>query len=153
MDSLPEHFFYDSVQTQIATSLDMVNRNDGVQLFKIQHYEDMGSDLMEKVLSDENVINVDGSLVTIPHDSISQRSIGVIMTLDAIQRLGYGIDNIPAFVDCRVPSKQADTLGVMTLNDGYMRAPIPLLAVVRRLPMDKDSVASKYLFIQYHDDY
>ena len=152
MDSLPEHFFYDGVQTQIATSLDMVNRNDGVQLFKIQHYEDMGSDLMEKVLSDENVINVDGSLVTIPHDSISQRSIGVIMTLDAIQRLGYGIDNIPAFVDCRVPSKQADTLGVKTLNDGYMRAPIPLLAVVRRLPMNKDILASKYLFIQYNDN-
>lgn len=150
-DSLKEHFFYDGVQTQIATSLDMVNRNDGLQLFKIQHYEDMGSDLMEKVLSDENVINVDGSLVTIPHDSISQRSIGVIMTLDAIQRLGYGIDNIPAFVDCRVPSKQADTLGVKTLNGGFMRAPIPLLAVVRRLPMNKDILASKYLFIQYSD--
>ncbi len=152
-DSLPQHFFFDGVQTQIATSLDMVDLNNGEQLFKIQHYEDMGSDLIEKVLSEENVIKIGGHLITIDYDSISQRSMGVIMTLDAIQRMGYTRDNIPSFVDCRVPSKEADTLGIRVLNDGYLRAPIPLLAVVRRLPMNKDMLASKYLFIQYNDNY
>lgn len=151
-DSLPEHFFYDGVQTQIAASLDMVNSKDAEQLFKIQHYEDMGSDLIEKVLSEENVVTADGKLVTIDHDSISQRSLGVIMTLDAIQRMGYSGDDIPSFVSCRVPARQADTLGLRTLDDGYMRAPVPLLAVVRRLPMNKDILASKYLFLQYNDN-
>lgn len=151
-DSLREHFFYDGVQTQIATSLDLVDRNNGEQLFKIQHYEDMGSDLIEKVLSEENVVSVDGRLITIAHDSISQRSMGVIMTLDAIQRMGYSSDDIPSFVDCRVPANQADTLGIKTLGDVFMRAPVPLLAVVRRLPMNKDILASKYLFIQYSEN-
>lgn len=152
-DSLKQYFLFDDVQTQVATSLDLFGRNNSEQLFKIQHYEDMGSDLIEKVLSEENVISVDGRLITIDHDSISQRSMGVIMTLDAIQRMGYSSNDIPSFVDCRVSANQADTLGMKTLDDGYMRAPVPLLAVVRRLPMNKDILASKYLFIQYEDDY
>lgn len=150
-DSLRHYFLFDSVQTQMATSLDLFGRNNSEQLFKIQHYEDMGSDLIEKVLSEENVISVDGRLITIDHDSISQRSIGVIMTLNAIQRMGYSSDDIPSFVDCRVAANQADTLGIKTLDERYMRAPVPLLAVVRRLPMNKDILASKYLFNQYSE--
>ena len=149
-DSLPQYFLFDGVQTQMATSLDLFGRNNSEQLFKIQHYEDMGSDLIAKVLSEENVIKDEGGLVTISHDSISPRSLGVIMTLDAVQRLGYSRNDIPSFVDCRIPANQADTLG-FKVDNGYLRAPIPLLAVVRRLPMNKDILASKYLFVQYED--
>ena len=149
-DSLSQRYLYDGVQTQFGTSLDLFDRNNGMQVFRIQHYEDMGSDLVEKVLGEENVIQTDGHLVTIAHDSISPRSLGVIMTLDAIQSLGYSRVDLPSFVDCRVPSCNADTLGFKVVED-YLRAPIPLLAVVRRLPMNKDMLASKYLNIQYSD--
>ncbi len=153
-DSLSQRFLFDGVQTEIATSLDMLDKNGKFDLFRIQHYEDMSSDLIEKVLSDENVIKVDGTVLAISHDDISERSLGVIITLDALNRLGYDLDNVPAFVDCRVPARQADTLGfhVYKFSDEFfVRAPLPLLGVVRRLPMNKDIVASKYLYIQYSE--
>lgn len=149
--SLTERFLYGDVQTEIASSLDFIGTQGKYQLFKIQHYEDMNSDLIAKVLDEDNVIRSNGKYVAIT-DSIHERSLGVIMTMDAIRRLGYDFNNIPAFVDCRVPAKQADTLGFKTY-DGYLRAPLPLLAVVRRLPMNKDVIASKYFYIQYNDHY
>lgn len=151
-DSLEQRFLYDDVQTEISSSLDFLSIKDKYQLFKIQHYEDMNSDLIAKVLAEDNVIRSNGKYVAIAPDSIHERSLGVIMTMDAIQRLGYNKDSIPAFVDCRVPSRQADTLG-FKVYDGYLRAPLPLLAVVRRLPMNKDVIASKYLYLQYTDNY
>ena len=75
------------------------------------------------------------------------------MTLDAIEKMKYTRNNIPAFIDCRIPAKQADTLWNNKVDkDGYMRAPLPLLAVVRRLPMNKQMIASKYLFLQYTEN-
>lgn len=153
-DSLPQHFHYDGVQTEIATSMDMLDKNGKYDLFRIQYYENMGSDLMEKVLSEENVVSAHGTALTISHNSIAKRSLGVILTIDALQRLGYDLEDVPAFVDGRVPANQADTLGFTVYRGDekdFIRAPLPLLAVVRRLPMNKDIVASKYLNIQYTD--
>lgn len=152
LDSLPERFLYNGVQTEIKTSMDMFTSDNGVVDFKIQHYEDLRSDLIKKVLSDENVIKMnDGRVLSIGHDSLSQRSLGVIMTIKAMERLGYSKDNMPAFVNLRVPANDADTLGFETI-EGYVRAPVPLLAVVKRLPMNKDILSSRYLYIQYNDD-
>ena len=145
------NFFFDDVQTEIASSIDMFGyKKNKYDLFKIQHYEDLGSDLIKKVLDGDNVVTIEGKVLSVDPDSISERSLGVIMTLDAIERLGYGKDNVPAYVDCRIPTKDADTLGFVS-SDGYVRAPLPLLAVVRRLPMNKDIIASKYLYVQYTD--
>lgn len=153
-DSLKRRFLYDGVQTEISSSFDFFSIQDKFQLFKIQFYEDMSSDLIAKVLEDDNVLSFKGKRIAIDIDSIHERSLGVIMTMDALRRLGYNINNekLPAFVDCRVPAKNADTLG-FRVYDGFLRAPIPLLAVVRRLPMNKDVIASKYLNIQYTDNY
>lgn len=149
-DSIASHFLYNDVQTEIATSLDLVDEKDKMCLFTIQHYEDMNSDLIKKVLSEENVLEDNGNLLAIDtKDSINERSIGVIMTIDAVRRMGYDTHDIPAFVNCRVPAKDADTLGFKVI-DGYVRAPLPLLGVVRRLPMNKDMLASKYLYVQYN---
>lgn len=152
-DKLKERFFYDDVQTEIATSLDLFGNDGGKwELFRIQHYENMGSDLIAKVLDNDNAITFGGKTISIAPDSISPSSLGVIMTVDALKKLGYSQDNYPAFVSCRVPAFQADTLG-FKIYDGYVAAPLPLLGVVKRLPMNKDILASKYLYIQHIDDY
>ena len=152
-DTVKNRFLYDDVQTEIATSLDIFGERKGKWgLFRIQHYEDMSSDLIAKVLDKDNVLLAGDETLAIAPDSISPRSLGIIMTMDAMKKLGYTVDNIPPFVDCRVPAHQADTLGFATF-DNFVAAPLPLLAVVRRLPMNKDILASKYLYIQHIDDY
>lgn len=147
-DTLRTRFLFDDIQTEYATSIDMFGPEGKFNLFRIQYYERMASDLIRKVLDKENVIMAG---LSISPDSINERSLGVIMTMDAIRKLGYSLNNIPAFVDCRVPLKGADTLALKTYDGNYLKAPIPLLAVVRQLPLNKDILASKYLNLQYDD--
>ena len=133
---------FDGVQTEINSSLNLVATNGSRKLFSTLFYEDLSSDLIAAVLDEENVINS----CCIAPDSIICNSIGIIMTLDAIRSLGYDQNSLPAFIDYHSKSVGADTLGINMLYDGnYARAPLPLLAVVKRLPMNKDAVTSKYL--------
>ena len=150
-DSLPERFLYNNAQTEISTSIDLFTEDGHPIAFSIQHYEDLGSDLIRKVLSEDNVIKKAGKPLSIKPDSISQESLGVIMTLDAMRRLGYMDKGTPAYVNLRLPANDADTLKFDTIG-GYVRAPIPLLAVVRRLPMNKDLLSSRYMYTQYNDE-
>ena len=141
-DSIRKRFGFDGVQTEINSSLNLVSTNGSRKLFSTLFYENLSSDLIAAVLNEENVIN--GS--SINPDSIISNSLGVIMTLDALRNLGYDYDHLPAFVDYHSKSVGADTLGISMLDDGYYtRAPLPLLAVVKRLPMNKDAITSKYL--------
>ena len=146
-DSIRQHFSFNGVQTEISSSLPLVTPSGQSPLFSMLHYEDMTSDLIHAVLSDDNVV---GGISIIP-DSISKRTLGIIMTYEALIRLGYTIDNVPAFVNTPCKAPEADTLGYKMLAEDYVRAPLPLLAVVKRLPMNKDMVASKYMYQQYHD--
>lgn len=150
-DSLPERFLYNNAQTEIATSIDLFSKKEQAKVFTIQHYEDLSSDLIQKVLGEDNVIKKSNTSFSIKQDSISDISLGVIMTLDAIMRLGYNEDYIPAFVNLRLPANDADTLMFKTI-EGFVRAPIPLLAVVRRLPMNKDILSSRYMYVQYNEE-
>ena len=136
------HYGFDGVQTEVNSSLNLVATDGRHPLFSTLFYESLSSDLISAVLSEENVI--DGS--TIDSDSIGEGSLGVIMTLESLLALGYSRDNLPAYVNYHAKSVGADTLGINMLADGvYACAPLPLLAVVKRLPMNKEAVASKYL--------
>lgn len=149
-DSMPQRYHYDGVQTTISTSIDMFSKQGKSDLFHLQHYENMGSDLVHKVLNEENVVTSRGLSVAINPDSIVPGSLGVIMTADAMQRLGYSEAQFPAYVNLRIPASGADTLGYWMPEKDYVCAPIPLLAVVRRLPMHKDVLASRYMSLQYN---
>ena len=149
-DALRTRYLFDDIQTEFSSSLDLFGPGEKFNLFRIQYYERMGSDLIKKVLDEDNVITADGKRLSISPDSINERSLGLIMTLDAVKKLGYNLNSIPAFVDCRVYLRGTDSLKIKTIG-GYVKAPVPLLAVVRRLPLNKDILASKYLNLQYDD--
>lgn len=149
LDSLPEHFHYNGTQTTHATSQDMLTKDGEQQLFHIQYYEDMASDLIQNVLKSDNVVEGTNQMVSIDCDSIDPKSLGVIMTKDAISKLGYKDGKYPAFVNMYIKAIGADTLGFKMYQDNYVAAPIPLLAVVKRLPMHKDMLSSRYMDLQY----
>lgn len=146
-DSIRQHFSFNGVQTEISSSLGLITPSGQFPLFSMLHYEDMTSDLIHAVLSDDNVV---GGVSIVP-DSISKHTLGIIMTYDAFKRSGYSLDNVPALVNLPCKAPGADSLGYELLDEDYVRAPLPLLAVVKRLPMNKDMVASKYMYQQYHD--
>jgi len=141
-DSIQRNFGYNGVQAEVNSSLNLVDKNGRSHILSTLFYETLSSDLIEAVLSEDNLI--DGCSVS--PDSISEASLGMVLTEDALVRLGYGGRNWPAYVDYHSKSTYADTLGIAMLEDGiYARAPLPLLAVVKRLPMNKEAIASKYL--------
>lgn len=141
-DSKRERFGYNRVQTEVNSSLNLVDSGGTVRLFSTLFYEDLSSDLIKAVLNEDNL--VDGC--SISPDSISDHSLGIVMTAEALTYLGYDDKNWPAYINYHSKSTDADTLGISMLADSiYARAPLPLLAVVKRLPMNKEATASKYL--------
>ena len=142
-DTVKSHYGFDGWQAETNASLTLVSTNSKWKAFHTLFYQDLTSDLIEAVLSEENVI----SQCNIASDSILGNSLGVIMTMEALKELGYDKEHIPAYLDYYSKSTGADTLGIEMLADSlHARAPLPLLGVVKRLPMNKEAVASEYLY-------
>lgn len=146
-ESIRQRFGFDGWQTEVLSSIN-IDTKDGKSYFPCStlYYEDMSSDLIKAVLSEENVVEQ----FAISPDSIGNSSIGLISTLENLEKLGYRIDDIPSYLGYHSHSPGADTLGFHITETSYGRAPLPLLAVVRRLPMNMEMIGSKYLFMSYH---
>ncbi len=141
-DSVQGRYGYNGIQSEVNSSINLVDRKGRSHILSTLFYETLSSDLISAVLSEENVVNN----CSVSPDSISKSSLGIVLTEDALIRLGYDEQDWPSFVDYHSKSTYADTLGIKMLEDGvYSRAPLPLLAVVKRLPMNKEAIASKYL--------
>lgn len=142
-DELKQRFLYDGTQTTHSSSLCMLSKRGDIKLFSIQYYEDITSDLIREVLKGDNVVRGTDQPLAIDYDSIDSESLGIIMTEGVMNTLGYTVSTIPAFVNMRTVG--VDTLGFPTYGrDGKAyAAPVPLLAVVKRLPMRKEMLVPK----------
>lgn len=109
---------------------------------------DFGGKLTEAVLNKEHVVN--GCSVAV--DSIGSESLGLIITEKALKRLGYTSDHIPAFINLDVHIPGGIRNGLESIYpDSEMRLPIPLLGVVKSLPMNMDVIGSHYWYEQNHE--
>lgn len=127
-------------------------KNNNTHYMEIRYFERMQSDLVAEILKEDNVI---GNAVH-PND-LTDNSLGFVITQRAFEELGYDLDSIPAYIDYYSYSPRADTLiDEVIYEDGsygketYVRAPIPLLAVVKRLPMNMDIIAGKFFLTQWY---
>ena len=121
--------------------------NDQTQYLKIRFFGDIRSSLVEAILSKENVAH--GCRVE-DLSEVDQNTVGVIMTEDAMRRLGYEAP-YPAYVDyCRY-NPGASVLGFEEI-DKNVRIPLPLLGVVHRLPGGFDVISTKYCYFQDMND-
>ena len=140
--SMKQHFGFKGYQREVQSSFNCWYKDeDNYQVFSTLFYEQMRSDFIVAVLGKKNVIDN----MFIDPDSIADNSVGVITTLETLERLGYDRDHVPAFIDFYASSPGADEYGISVTEDGYARAPMPLLGVVKRLPMNRDVIASRYL--------
>lgn len=140
-DSVQLRFGFNGMQSEINSSLNLVTIDGKSKPFSALFYENLSNSLIKKVLKEDNVVNA----CSIDTGLIADETLGVIMTMEALESLGYSKDNPPVYVGYYSKSVGADTLGVEMLDRVYARAPLPLLAVVKRLPMNKEVIASKYL--------
>lgn len=98
--------------------------------------------IMDVVLSEDNIVGG----ASIPLDQLHDEQLGVIIKEEIIKKLGY--TEIPAFIDYASTSPGADTLGFKFFTGDYVRCPIPVLAVVKRLPGNVNVVSTKYFLAQ-----
>ena len=147
-DEIQKHYGFTDVQADNYFALNVVGKNENVHYLECRFFERMNTDLIRAILAPENIINN----CSVKMDKLSDKTLGFIITRDALLKLGYSIDSIPAYIDYLSYSIGADTLGVQLIDGAFAKAPMPLLAVVKRLPMNMDLIAAKYFYEQYSND-
>lgn len=148
-DENKEKFHYKSYQADYSFSFMVMGKeDDNQQYFKCRFFQDINSDLVEEILKKDNVVK--GWRVK-DLAAVDPNTVGVIMTEEAMIRLGY--DSAPNFVDFSRCSPGADSYGFRFTFDDYVRTPVPVLAVVKRLPGNVDIISSVYLYQQMRNDY
>lgn len=118
-----------------------------IQYYQCRFFEDLKTDLVEAILSKDNVI--DDSRIS-DLNSLSDETIGIVITQSALLKLGY--NKAPAYIDLCHYSEGADSLGISLYSNVFARVPIPVLGVVKRLPSNVDIISSKYFFVQENND-
>lgn len=147
--AVQHHYGFKDVQSDNNFALNLFDKTgNSTHYFQCRFFEYLNSDLVRAILTPENLI---GGYHINP-DELSDQTFGYIITFDAIKKLGYSDDDIPAYVEYLSVSEWADTLGVKLFQDKYAAAPMPVLAVVKKLPMNMDIIGSRYWFEQYSND-
>ena len=105
--------------------------------------------IIDVILSEENIVGE----AALPVSKLDDKTFGVIIREDILDRLGY--DEIPAFIDyaCHV-SDRGEDFGIELTNkeEKSARSPIPVLAVVKRLPGNANMVSTNYFLAQFEND-
>ena len=112
---------------------------------KGRYYADIKTPLVQAILDEDNV--VDGCCIE--NEKLDNNSFGVIITYDAlVGKLGYK-KAIPQFIYRRLYCDyEAAEFGVKVSDAGQADIPMPVLAVVKRLPNNMDVITTKYSYEQ-----
>ncbi len=125
---------------------------DGHEKFlECRFFGDFEGSLIKAVLDKKNIVN--GCSISL--DKISNKSYGLIITVDALKKLGYDVDNIPAFLKVSHPAGDDLSLGLDMhefMDRYYTMDPMPLLGVVKSLPMNMDIIGSHFWYTQSNDN-
>ncbi|MBQ8170174.1 MAG: ABC transporter permease [Bacteroidales bacterium] len=146
-----ERFHYASHQTDYYSAYDFYGINDDVTRYlKGRFFERLDTDLVREILKDGNVVR---NWKINDVSSVDENTIGVIITEEALKDLGY--DRAPSFIYYKSGSPDIEwayEYGVdiieQTPRGAYARAPLPVLAVVKKLPGNVDFISNSYLHEQ-----
>ena len=144
-----DKYHYGSYQSDFSFTYMFFGKEEGnVQYLKCRFFQDINTPLVEQIINDENVIKgwkvSDLSLV-------DPNTIGVIITEESIKKLGFEV--APSYIDYQGYSPGADMYGFDLTDDEFARAPVPVLAVVKRLPGNVDIISSTNFYKQAQNDY
>lgn len=142
-----QEYHYQDFQSDYQFSYFFFGKEDDMnQYLKCRFFGKLNSELVQAILSEDNVV---GNVAIEELSTLSENSIGVIITADVLEKLGYA--KAPSYIDLYAYSPGADTLG-FTLDHDRARAPLPLLGVVKKLPGNVDLIGSRYFYEQATND-
>ncbi len=148
-DNNKETFHYGSFQSDHSFSFMFFGKtDDNVQYLKCRFFEDINTTLVEEILNKDNVIR---NWRVKDLSAVDPNTVGVIITEEAIKKLGYEI--APTFIDVARVNDGADYYGFTVDALGQARCPVPVLGVVERLPGNVDVISSTYFYKQQLNDY
>lgn len=128
-----------------------------LQYLKCRFFQNLNTPLVEAILSKDNVVN-DWRIADL--STLDPNSIGVIITEEVMIKLGY--DKAPSYVDFQAYGMGMDAYGYDVsaseygfdvYDEQFVRVPIPVLAVVKRLPGNVDLISTAYMYKQRWNDY
>lgn len=144
---LQEQYGFSDVHDDHEEYYDMQGRVD--KYLRCRHFVSINTPLVRKILEEDNLI---GGCVADSNVLQNEHSLGLIVTADVIRRLGYSLDSIPTYLNYKAHNRGADTLGLRLLDDIFYPVPLPVLAVVRRLPSNVDMMGTNFLAVQPNND-
>lgn len=109
----------------------------------------VGNPLLEAILAEENIVGENGLSADALMDD---EQAGIIITEKQMIKMGYH-KPYPAYVHLCRYSADADTLGFQLYQGEFGYVPLPIIAIVEKLPMNVDIIASKFLYAQNRNDY
>lgn len=101
--------------------------------------------LLKAILAEDNVVDNCAADPSV----LNNHSLGVVISKEMLLKLGY--ENNPSFIDIQRYSAGADTLG-FKLDGEYGRIPVPVIAVVKKLPSNADMIATRFFLEQQYND-
>lgn len=146
-EAAAEEYHYRDFQSDYQFSYFFFGKEDQMnQYLKCRFFGRLNSELVQAILSEDNVV---GGVAIEDLSILSENSIGVIITADVLEKLGYS--KAPSYIDLYSYSPGADSLG-FTLDNNRARAPLPVLGVVKKLPGNVDLIGSRYFYEQATND-
>lgn len=147
-DKIQNQYLFSDVQSDNYWALSLVGKNQSIHYLQCRFFEQINSDLVSAILSEDNVV----SDCAISKQNLTNSTLGFVITQDVLTKLGYSVDSIPAYVNYLTYAKGADSLGVDLIETQFASTPMPILGVVKKLPMNMDIIASNYFYEQYNNE-
>lgn len=147
-EKVMERFGYNNAQKQDAQPIQFYRKDNNIAYIYTRLFESFNNDLINAVLSPDNVVSDD----FISPDSMPSETVGIIINTKGLEDLGYTAENCPPYLDFFCFSFGADSLGIELTDWRYAKAPIPVLAVVKRLPGAYNMLATKLFYDNTYDD-
>lgn len=148
-DENQEEYHYGSYQSDFSFTYMFFGKEKNLfQYLKCRFFQNINTPLVEEILNEDNVVK--GWRVA-DLSAVSPNTIGVIITEEAMKKLGFEI--APSYIDFQSYSPGADMYGFDLMDDEFARAPVPVLAVVKRLPGNVDVISSTNFYQQARNDY
>ena len=143
-----EQFHYYNYQKDYMYSFMFFGTEYGyLRYLKCRFFQDMDTPLVKFILGKDNVVR---DWVVKDPSLIANNTVGVIITEEAMRKLGY--DEAPAYIGFTGVSENAEEYGFEYYLT-QVKAPVPVLAVVKNLPGNVDIVSSSFFYEQINNDY
>lgn len=149
--------YYPDVMMDQQIGLNIQGPNLGQsEYLEIRLFESMHTTIVSAILDKSNIVegcHVDSTILV-------DNTMGFIITRDALDRLGFSRDTLPAYIYFLSSVKpehiydiNLDSLGLTIVDDKtskFVPVALPILAVVNKLPNKMDMVSSDFFYKQYH---